>query len=146
MSGPIDNRFPRIYSLDSPRVPKPVAEFAEQVCLRCWCHAGYDIKLEQLHFYYDDVSAGFLQLEGVRPDGSIGIYAHNVQDVVEWIQRGKIEKREKQLIDARNEAAEEYAQQARVDASMAERRPDAEHYAAFLMRQRRGLGQRIFVP
>lgn len=146
MSGPIDNRFPRIYSLDSSRVPKPVADFAREICRRCWCHCGFDIKYEQLHFFYDDVAAGFLQLEAIRPDGSYAIYKHNVQDIVEFIQMGKIERREKDRIEQRNREAEEKEKERVQSAFLAERRPCAVHHAAFLMRQRRGLGQRIFVP
>ena len=145
MPGPIDRRFPRMYAIDSSRVPEGIAAFANEVCVRCHCRVAYDIELELMHFYYSDLSAGFLQLEAVRPDGSYAIHKLNIQDIVEWIQRGKIERARKDRIEARNKAAEEAAQENAMNRFLDDRRPDVQHYAAFLQRQRRGLGQRIFV-
>ena len=142
----IDSRFPRLYTLDSARVPEAVADFARRVCVQCRCEVAFDIEYEQLHFYYENsIDAGILQLEAIRPDGSIAIYKQSVQDIVEWIQRGKIERAAKDRIEARNKAAEKAAAERQQRVFLDERRPDALHYAAFLGRRRRGLGQRIFV-
>ena len=145
MPGPIDRRFPRLYAIDSTRVPEAVADFARRICIQCQCRVAYDIKFEQLHFYYRDIDSGILQLEAIRPDGSIAIYKQSVQDIVEWIQRGKIARALKDRIEARNKAAEKAADEKQQRVFLDERRPDALHYAAFLGRRRRGLGQRIFV-
>lgn len=145
MPGPIDRRFPRLYAIDDPRVPGPVADFAREVCVRCQCRVAYDMKLEQFHFYYSDIESGILQLEAIRPDGSLAIWKHNVQDIVEWIQRGKIERFRKDLIEKRNKAAEEAETENAMDKFLDDCRPGVQHYAAFLERSRRGWGQRIFV-
>jgi hypothetical protein len=144
--GCVDNRWPELLAMDDERVPPEVREFAAQVCERTWCSACWQANYSEVHFYYAEPDSGVMSLEGVRPDGTIGIWSHGVDDIVQAIQTGKFERAKKDRIDAQKKEIEENERQALMNKLMDNRRPGAIDYAAFLDRRRRGLGQRIFVP
>lgn len=64
--------------------------------------------------------------------------SHDIDRAVEYIQLGRMTRREKDRIGQKNEAERKYEAEQEKQKFLAERRPDAKSYARYLDEKRRG--------
>lgn len=140
----LDRRFPQFQRIteasalsDAERLR--AQKIAEEVGRRTQTSCAWNAQTHSLHFYYGsvDVSAfAFPFLVG--RDGVAPVRQGDVEDMVALIRLGQLPPDEKDYIAAQNKVKEEYEALTQRQRFEDEIRPDAQDYADFLSRKRRG--------
>lgn len=144
-----DRRYPWMEPLEraappSHRVPdlRGLRRACAGVASRTGTRAFYNARDNSVLFVYGAEPCG-----GPLALPAAGRYAdHDVDEVVRIIQMGKVGRRAKARVAARNAQLEGWERERAMDSHLAERRPDALSYAAFRDRERRGTHRVIGVP
>lgn len=69
---------------------------------------------------------------------------HDIDDVVSYVNMGKMSRRDKDAISAKNKAAQEHAKTKHVERMHEERLPDVKDHLSFLDESRRGVRKTIY--
>lgn len=145
-----DNRFPWMFRIKdapglSPFERKEADRVAKSVCGRCFINCSFNARTGGLFFHYTpEPDSGPFEMT-FKP---IGEELHRVtdtdiEDVVRIIQYGKASRREKDRWAEREKQAEQDRKQKENQRFKDDVRPDAEDYAAFKSRTRRGVAKVI---
>lgn len=118
-----------------------LAALVERVRQRTGLRCCYDVVRRSLFFHYGhEPDFGVLRLRAVHPDGSERRYdANEIDDAIRFVQLGRMSVKNKDRAAKQHEQREQWAREEETERFLAERRPDAMDYDAFLMRRRRGM-------
>lgn len=122
------------------QAPADIRRAGREVARRTGTSAWYNARAGQIMWCYGDTPHG----------GPLGVEArgypsHEIDRMVEYIQLGKIGRRAKNRIATARDISEANDARQRQGKSLADRRPGALDYAAFLDRRRRGTGTLVSV-
>lgn len=130
-----DNRYIGIEPLDRCAIG-PIRKGCAEIARRTGTRPFYNRFSRKVIFVYGDEPAGGpLSLPVL--DGR-AMEPHAIDLAVEWVQMGKVDRREKDRIAARNERHEADEKESAKAKFQDDRRPDAVSYAQRLDRRRRG--------
>lgn len=140
-----DNRYPHCHPIDGP-LPSLSPEHAwsarlvgKAVALRTGTNCFYVSTTGKLLWVYGNEPAGGpLQVPFRTKDGIVNYTAGVIDDMVEWVQRGKVSAREKQRVALSNQKSQEHDNAEARGRFLADRRPEALKRAEYLDRKRRG--------
>lgn len=118
-----------------------LAALAEKVRRRTGLRCCYDVVRRSLFFHYGhEPDFGVLRLRAFHADGSERRYeANEIDDAIRFVQLGRMSVQSKQRAQKQHEQREQWVRDEETERFLAERRPDAMDYDAFLMRRRRGM-------
>lgn len=134
----IDSRFPMIVRISE--APAESRRGAEEVARRTGTTPMYNRVTNKIIWVYgNEVGGGPLQVTAKRFE------PHTIDRMVEYIQLGKIPRREKDRIAESNARSASHERSETTGRKLDERRPEAVRYAEFLDRKRRGT-QSVVVP
>jgi len=119
---------------------------AEAICRRCGLHACYNAKFRNVMFHHGDQFGGPFTLAAFHPDGNEKVWGDvDIDNAVEFIQRGYIPRDQKDRIAARNTWLEECERKNAVQQHTQNRAPEAKSRLGFNDRKRRGVQKVISV-
>lgn len=140
-----DRRYPTIHPIDRylPGLTDEQAWHArlvgKQVALATGTRCFYNAANGKLFWCYEaEPHGGPLSVPFREADGVHHYEPWDIAEMIEYIRLGKMPRAEKERIAASNARAAEQEQKNQHEQWLAERRPDALAYAAFLDRRRRG--------
>lgn len=145
-----DSRYPNMFRLgDAPGLDAATRAEARRVAaaicnrvdgLKC----SYNVKTGGLFFHYTvEPDSGPTEIPFVKGDSHFNYAPHEIDNVVRYVNMGRIGRKAKNKIIARNEQLEAWRVKDANEAHKAERRPSARNYATFLDQRRRGVTKKI---
>lgn len=117
---------------------------ADEVCRRTGTKCAWNAKTFSLHFYYGAVDVpAFAFPFMIDHKGVMPVNQSDIEDMVKLIRLGQLPREEKEEIAEQNRARQEYENAKEKERLHADVRPDAQGYADFLLRKRRGVARVI---
>ena len=146
-----DRRYPAMFPVDGRSLPglsscdaKAAKRLGDAISTRTGTRCYYNARSGKLLFCYDaEPHGGPLLIPFKNPDGTIKDHRGSIDDMVHYINFGKMSRAEKDRIERNNEAAVE-AEKVQAQGRFSEgNRKNALDYAAFKSRRRRGVAKTI---
>lgn len=142
-----DRRYPWMFPVDGRALPRIAREdvtrihrWASQIASRTGLKPFYNASLGNVLFavgsepFGGPITVPVFQNHRVRE-----VPSHEIDDMVRLAARGRMSRAQKDKVLSRNKQLGEWERNDKIEAKLAERRPDAVSYAGFLDRERRGV-------
>jgi hypothetical protein len=143
-----DRRYPWMTPVDGRPLPNVshgdamhIRWWAGQIAARTGLKPFYNSNFRNVLFALgNEPHGGPVAIDAVHRDGTFKtICVQDIDDACKLIGMGRLKRAEKAKIAAAAKQREQWEKNDKTDAFLAERRPDAEYYAGFLDRKRRGV-------
>lgn len=135
-----DSRFPHLAQLDEVSLPTPVRRFALAVANRIFGRVCYNRETNSLHWFYGEPDRSPFALDVVQA-GTVGGMTDD--QAVAFINRGKMDRREKDRIVERGEKQQKDLARDRRRRFVHGHRPETKSLMEYRDRARRGV-QKVF--
>lgn len=145
-----DKRYPWMTPVDGRPLPNVSAGdamhirwWAGQIASRTGLKPFYNANFRNVLFALtNEPFGGPVAIDAVHRDGTFKkVTVTDIDDACKLIGMGRIKREEKAKVASKNKQLEQWKKNDKIESHLAERRPDAEYYAGYLDRKRRGVAK-----